>query len=142
MVEARIVDGFGIAAIGGYGKVSAEDSLGESHRFDAYEIGGQLGWYPLQPFRSLVVGAELLYVKVETEESDANVEVTGVGDGFAIGPFVGYKFVTSGGFTFLAQGGIQYLAIQAEASNTAGQSESDEESRVIALLNLNVGWTF
>lgn len=142
MLEVRVVDGFGIAVLGGYGQVSAEDSFGETYEFDAYELGGQLAWYPLEAFRSLAVGAELLYVNVQTEESDANVDVTGIGEGFAIGPFVGYKLVTTGGFTFLVQGGVQYLAIQAEASNSAGQSESDEESRVIPMLNLNLGWTF
>ncbi len=142
MLEARIIDGFGAALIGGYGKVTAEDSLGGEHRFDAWELGGQLSWYPLKPFRSLVVGAELLYIHVETEEQDANVSVTGIGNGAAIGPFIGYKLVTSGGFTLVAQGGIQYLAIEAEASSSAGQTQSEEQSRIIPLINVNIGWTF
>jgi hypothetical protein len=70
------------------------------------------------------------------------VDVTGVGEGFAVGPLVGYKLVTSGGFTFLAQGGIEYVAVRAEASNTSGSSASKSDSRLIPLLNLNLGWSF
>ena len=141
MIELRVVDGFGIAVLGRYGTISVDDSLGESHRFTAYELGGQLSWYPLDAFRSLAVGAEDLYVKVETEPNSA-ATVTGVGDGVAMGPFIGYKLVTRGGFTFLAQGGVQYIAIRAEAEDSSGNTESDEDSRVIPLLNLNIGWSF
>jgi hypothetical protein len=142
MVELRVVDGFGVSVIGGYGQVTAEDNLGTEHEFSALELGGQLIWYPLEPFRSLQLGAEILYIKVETQDEGDQATLTGVGDGVAMGPLVGYKLVTSGGFTFLAQGGFQYVAIRAEASDGAGTTASDEQDSIIPLINLNLGWTF
>jgi hypothetical protein len=141
MLELRVVDGFGVALLAGYGQVSADDALGKSHVFTAYELGGQLVWYPLKPFESLQVGAELLYVNVKSDDL-ANATVTGVGDGVAVGPLIGYKLITSGGFTFVVQGGIQYVAIRAEAESEAGQRAEEEQAKVIPLLNLNLGWSF
>jgi hypothetical protein len=98
-------------------------------------------WYPLEAFRSLQLGAEILYIKVETEEQTEQATLTGVGDGVGVGPLIGYKLVTSGGFTFLAQGGVEYVVLRAEASDGTN-SASEEEDRFIPLLNLNLGWTF
>lgn len=138
--EVRVADGFGIAAIAGIGAVTAEDSSGEDHRFSAYELGAQLVFYPLEAFDSLQVGAEALYIKVERED-DADADVSGVADGFALGPLVGYKLITNVGFTFVVQGGVQYVAYRAETTDGSGTS-SDSESRFIPLLNLNLGWSF
>jgi hypothetical protein len=141
MLELRAVDGFGVALLAGYGRVSTDDRFGDSHDFTAYELGGQLIWYPLEPFQSLQVGAEILYVKVESDEL-ANATVTGVGDGVAVGPLIGYKLITSVGFTFLVQGGVQYVAIRAEAESDGGLQAEDEQKKFIPLLNLNLGWSF
>ncbi len=140
MVEIRVVDGFGVSVLGGYGSAKVEDS-GQDVRFRVFELGAQLSWYPLEAFQSLIAGAELLYVNVDTDELD-NAEVRGVAEGVAVGPFVGYKLITSGGFTFLAQGGVQYLAIEAEAEDTSGNSAQESDSRFGPLLNLNIGWSF
>jgi hypothetical protein len=141
MAELRVVDGFGVSVLGGYGSISVSDSFNDTVRFRVFELGGQLSWYPLEGFESLNVGAELLYVNVDTDELN-NAEVSGVAQGVAVGPFVGYKLVTSGGFTFLAQGGFQYLAFEAEASDKSGNSAQESESRWGPLLNLNIGWSF
>ena len=135
------MDGFGVSVLGGYGSVKVEDSLGQDVRFRVFELGAQLSWYPLEAFQSLIAGAELLYVNVDTDELD-NAEVRGVAEGVAVGPFVGYKLITSGGFTFLAQGGVQYLAYEAEAEDTSGNSAQESDSRFGPLLNLNIGWSF
>lgn len=139
--ELRVVDGFGVSVLGGYGSISVEDSLKQEVRFRVFEIGGQLSWYPLKPFDSLNVGAELVYLNVDTDELN-DAKVSGVAEGVTIGPFVGYKLVTSGGFTFLAQGGFQYLAYEAEARDSSGNSAQESDSRWGPLLNLNIGWSF
>jgi hypothetical protein len=143
MAEIRVANGFGIAAIGGYGEIAVEDVFGNDYKFTAYVVGGQIAGYLQHPFHGLQLGAEVLYLKVETkEEVGTRVRVTGVGDGLAIGPFVGYKLVTEGGFTFLVQGGAQYMAVRAEAKSGDGQFAQEEDSRLIPLLNLNIGWSF
>jgi hypothetical protein len=141
-VEVRIVDALGIGVIGGIGEVPVEDELGNRERFSAYVLGGQIVAYPLEPFESLQLGAELLYVKVETDTLSSSGSVTGVGEGLAVGPLIGYKLITNGGFTLFVQGGVEYVAIRAEAQSTSGASAREEESRVIPLLNFNLGWSF
>jgi hypothetical protein len=58
-----------------------------------------------------------------------------------VGPFVGYKVTADVGLTFDAQLGFQVIAVSAEAVS-GGQTASGEQSSVIPLLNLNVGWAF
>ena len=78
-------------------------------------------------------------MKVDSSTSDA--EVTGAGDGLSIGPFVGYKWISRGGFTFDGQGGLAYLAVKARASDGATSSTASD-NRIYPLLNVNVGWSF
>lgn len=137
--EVRLTDHFGLAGIFGYGSIEASDGL-ETHRFKVLEAGGQLAGYVLAPFDSLHFGVEVLYVNVSGDNRTGTV--SGVGEGVAVGPFIGYKLITSVGFTFVAQGGAQYMAVRAEAKDTAGNTDSAEEKSVIALLNLNIGWSF
>jgi hypothetical protein len=42
----------------------------------------------------------------------------------------------------VAQGGVEYIAIEAEANDNAGNSSQEDDSRWIPLLNLNLGWSF
>ncbi|MCC6215857.1 MAG: hypothetical protein IT376_13415 [Polyangiaceae bacterium] len=136
-VEGRVGEFVGLAAIGGYGSTSVEVD-GVSEAFTTFELGAQVAAYPLQPFRSLQVGAEVLYVSISGNVED----VEGNGDGVAVGPFVGYKFATDGGFTFVAQVGAQYLAAQAKAEDAGGTSAAADESAVVPLVNLDLGWSF
>ena len=69
-------------------------------------------------------------------------EITANAGGLAFGPFLGYKLITSGGFTFVVQGGFQYAAVKAEASDTEGNTAEDEQDTIIPLFNLNLGWSF
>jgi hypothetical protein len=141
-LEVRVVDHFGIAVIGGFGTVPVKDeSTNETERFDVWELGGQVAWYPQHAFDGLIVGGEFLYAHVSIDDY-ADKSIRGVGTGSAFGPFVGYKLLTNGGFTFVVHGGVQYLVVDAEASDTSGNTESDSESRFIPLLNLNLGWSF
>ncbi len=134
--EVRVVNHFGVAAIGGYGSLTVE-----GERFKVWEVGGQLLAYPMNPFHGLHLGAELLYVKVDADDLQSGT-VRGSGNGLAVGPLVGYKVLTAGGFTFVAQGGVQYIAARAEASDSAGNSSQADDQKFIALLNLNLGYSF
>jgi hypothetical protein len=142
-VEARVVPHFGAAVIAGVGSIKSESTVAgvPSQKFSAYELGAQLLGYPLQSFESLQLGAELLWIKISTESFNGQ-QITANAGGVAIGPFIGYKLVTHAGFTFFAQGGFQYMAVKADASDNLGNTASDEQSAFIPLLNLNLGWTF
>ncbi len=140
MIEVRPTDHFAIAAIGGYGSITLKDGLGDSTTFSVYELGGQLIGYPLHEFDGLQLGAEFLYAHVSSDNLDETT-TTGVGLGYAVGPLVGYKLITSGGFTFLVQGGVEYFHAEATAQNQS-TSASAEDKHVIPLLNLNIGWSF
>jgi hypothetical protein len=108
---------------------------------DVIEFGGQLTGYPIKDFKSLQLGAEVLWVRVSGDNLGEQ-GITGVADGVAVGPFVGYKVLTAGGFTFVVQGGFEYIAVKGEASDSAGNTGTGETNDVVPLLNLNLGWSF
>jgi len=140
--EFAINDKIGVAGILGYGSISAETATQtgiQKRRFRAYEVGGHFNYYVIGSFdHGMQLGLEALYVKVVT---DNNIEISGAANGLALGPYVGYKVITNVGFTFEANGGFQYVAMRADATdgtNTASVSQK----KVIPLLNLNIGWSF
>lgn len=145
MGEVRLAPALGASLILGAGQVSIETEQGytdETEETDlaAYEVGAQATWYPLDDFESLQLGAEALYVHVSGE--DIQGDVSGVGQGLAVGPYVGYKLLTGVGFTFFAQLGVQRLTVRAKAENDVGQTADNSSDKWIPLLNLNAGWSF
>jgi len=145
MGEYRVAPGFGAALIAGAGKVGVEipETLTTAARkkyVGAYEVGAQAAWYPLQPFDSLELGAELLYVYLDA--SDLSLDVSATANGLAIGPFVGYKFILDVGFTGLIQLGGQYVTARASGESSEGDTAEASKDGWIVLLNLNVGWSF
>jgi hypothetical protein len=144
--EYKLIDGLGLSLIGGYGWPTAaiedENGVEEDVRFDVIEVGTQVMWYPLRKFRSLELGAEVMYLHVWTNEPVGTENATGLASGVALGPLVGYKFIVGPGFTGFVQGGVQFIAVHAEASDDTGASESDDASAVSLNLNLNLGWSF
>ena len=132
----------GIAAIGGIGSTSSDATVADvgTQKFSVYELGTQLVGYPLRPFESLQLGAELMWIHVGTKTFNGQPIEANAG-GVALGPLVGYKLLTTIGFTFFAQGGFQYVAIKANASNET-DSASAKRSAFVPLLNLNIGWSF
>ncbi len=95
----------------------------------------------MEAFDKLVLGAELLYVHVSSDNLNQQ-SIRGIGVGYAVGPLVGYKLMTDVGFTFIAQGGFEYVFVQAQASDTTGNSDTSSDSQFIPLINLNIGWSF
>ncbi len=149
-VEARIAHKLGVAIVAGGGTISSDDveyDDGSGVRTEeitatVWEAGAQVRYYVFGGFdHGMQLGAEALYVHVSVDDV-GSTNVSGTGEGLGIGPFVGYKIATRAGFTFDGQLGLQYYAVQAEASDDTGESASDEESAVAPMLNLNVGWSF
>lgn len=136
--EFALHDKIGVAAILGYGSVSATAGT-QSYRFRAYEAGAHFNYYVLGTFNhGMQLGLEALYAKVMT---DGNVQISGAANGFAVGPYVGYKLITRIGFTFEANGGVQYLAMRGNATD-GRTTVTGTSNRWIPLVNLNVGWSF
>ncbi|MEO7034119.1 MAG: hypothetical protein ABI548_09520 [Polyangiaceae bacterium] len=145
--EVRVVPHFGVSLIAGYGQLGLDTTGGDGFSTNhttvsAYELGGRLIGYPLKKFKSLQLGGQIMYLHLATDGPVNDTGISATGAGVAVGPFVGYKLVTKIGFTFLAQGGFQYLAVRADAQDTSGSSATNEASKLLPLLNLDVGWSF
>lgn len=138
--ELRVHDKIGVALVAGAGRITdnIDDGFGNTTKLTAsvFEVGAQVRGYVVGNFRhGMQVGAELLYLHLSTDEFVAK------GEGIAVGPFLGYKIATRVGFTFDAQLGVEYVGARASASDSQ-TSVKTEDSSVIPLLNLNVGWSF
>lgn len=134
--EFRGSEHLGLAVVGGAGSIKAADL---DTRFGVYEVGGQVRYYLTGDFRrGLELGAELIYLHVSGSLGD----VSGVGEGIGVGPFLGYKLGTMAGFVFDAQLGAERVGIAASSHDSSGSAGSASEQRWIPLLNLNIGWSF
>jgi Protein of unknown function (DUF3575) len=140
--EVRILPMLSVAAIGGFGRVSVENTDGDKMKFDAYEVGGQVVYYPSDDFRAWQLGVEAIYMHMNIEEVIGNERVSGLGAGFAAGPLLGYKWISEPGFTLFLQGGFTVMLDKAEAKNDLGQRATLKENDLFPLLNANLGWSF
>jgi len=150
--EIRLHRNIGLAVIGGYGTMGMDtngevmivgSNKPELARFTVWEVGGQFVGYPVGHFdNGMQVGMEALYVGVQQDANRVGgVQTAGVADGFAVGPFVGYKLATRVGFTFNVQGGVEMVVARADSS-AGGATAHASTQTVIPLLNANVGWSF
>jgi hypothetical protein len=141
--ELAMAPHFGVGVIGGIGTMNTQtvNPNYPDQDFSVYELGGQVIGYPLREFSSLQVGAEVMWIHVNASTYQGQSVEANAG-GVAVGPFVGYKVLTDIGFTFVAQGGFQYVAVNAHASDSEGNSARAESSDFVPLLNLNLGWSF
>lgn len=128
--EYNVAPHMGAAAILGAGRVSNED---DTVTATAIEVGAQFNYYLLARFSGLHAGLEGIYLNLGDVEQDTTASAAG----FAVGPYAGYKLMTSIGFTFVAQLGVSYLAFNAKTS-----TQTSSESKFSPLLNLNIGWSF
>ncbi len=146
--EFALTPKIGVAGIVGFGSVpfkttvtSGRTTTENTERLRAWELGAHFNYYVLGTFdHGMQLGVEALYLKVARPAS-GTVQIAAAADGFAIGPYVGYKLITRVGFTFEANGGVQYVAARASATD-GNTTETASDKRVIPLLNLNVGWSF
>ena len=132
--EQRFNEAVSLTVIGGVGKVTS--GLTEANVF---EVGCQMRYY-IDDFEGLHFGFEGIYLGASIDDEST---IEAAGQGLALGPLAGWKFVLDSGLTFDLQGGYQFLTMTAEAEDTAtGESASDGESEGIPLVNINVGWSF
>jgi hypothetical protein len=130
-----------VALIGGAGKVSVESTSNggtSKQSFTVLEAGGP-GRYSFygSSQEGAFAGAELLYVHFSGEADG----VTGVGNGFSVGPLIGYKWVWDSGFFIDLNGGVSSVVARASAQD-GEDSESGESSEVLPNLNFNLGLSF
>lgn len=127
--EVRLPVDFSVAAIGAYG----------GHRgVTLWEAGAQARYYLLGGFEhGMPLGVEALYLGASDNRGGVDARVTGL----AVGPFIGYKLATDHGFTLDLAGGVQYIALSGFATD-GSSSASLTDNTMIALINLNLGWSF
>jgi hypothetical protein len=132
--EFRLADKLGLAGTLGGGRV---DGL------SVYEVGAQLNYYLTGSFDGgLHIGAEVQFISAFNDPDETfDMQTTATAEGLAVGPMLGWKWIGDSGFSFVAQGGVQYMAVQARAESGT-VSASDEDSRIGPLVNLNAGWSF
>ena len=139
--EYQLTPQMGAALIAGLGSVEDKDIT-----YSLWEVGASFRYYAVGDFdHGMQLGAEVKYLGASMDESEANVDVSAVGAGTSIGPFIGYKFVADMGLTVDIQAGFKWLAVSAQAevkSDDASATASESDSAGVALLNLNLGWSF
>jgi hypothetical protein len=138
--EVRLTERVSVALIGGLGRMQGVyagcPTLLCTVTVRVYEVGAQGRWYLGNFDRGLHLGVEASYLKVDA--TDATIDVKATVEGLTVGPFVGWKWVGSAGFTFDLQGGLQLLVLPASSSGTS----SKKETSALPLLNANLGWSF
>lgn len=120
----------GAGVILGAGRISNED---KTITATALEAGVQFNYYIMRNFSGVHGGIEVAYLHASDVPQDSTVTAAGI----TAGPYAGYKVLTSIGFTFIAQLGVQVAYIS--ASNTV---DMKSETKFGPLLNLNIGWSF
>jgi len=129
-VEVALGPKLGVAVIGAIGSVTPALS---DQSVTVYEAGISPRYYVIGDFRQGVeLGVEALYAHASAE---GQLMTTLKAEGLAVGPYVGYKWVHSSGFTLEAQAGASYFAMR-------GDGVDEDDSRFAFLLNLQVGWSF
>jgi hypothetical protein len=132
MLEARPVNHVGLAVFGGVGHATWDKSSGGLR-----EVGVDLLFYPLQAFDRFVFGGEFRYAHIRGVTGD----IPGVLSVNLIGPLVGYKLITTNGFTLFAHGGVQHYSANGQADSPVRGAPSSRKGWV-PLLNFNMGWSF
>ncbi len=141
--EYRASDRVGVALLAGAGQMTLPVTVDDDVTITVWEVGGQFRFYAIGNFdHGMQLGAELLWLGIFTDEIEGT-EISGTGSGLALGPFLGYKIATDAGFTFDAQLGFQWHAVEARAEDAdTGAEASEKETGINPLLNLNIGWSF
>lgn len=139
-VEYRVADKIGASITVGGGKRTITNGMTEVPGTEI-EGGAQARYYAIGDFdHGMELGIEALYERVRFEEPlPAGVAGVAAG-GLTIGPFIGYKVAAAVGFTFEAQLGARYLAVDPPVQGSAGMAMI--ESRWLPILHLNIGWSF
>jgi hypothetical protein len=114
--------------------LSAIGGIGSYESFSVFELGSQFNYYLIGDFdQGMQGGVELLYVYTSGSVSN----ISGIGQGLSLGPFIGYKGAFSFGLSIDIQLGIAVMAVNAEAGGSTASVNA-----VYPLFNFNLGWSF
>lgn len=124
--------------------VAAIAGIGSYEDFSVFEVGGQFNYYLIGSFQhGMQLGAEMMYISVSDDYKDSDVDISVVGRGLAIGPYLGYKVAAGFGLTFNAQAGVFASLLRGSAEDdVSGARGSASGSSSGLLLNINLGWSF
>jgi hypothetical protein len=143
--EVRATDEISIVVFGGSGKapVLGSDVIYTGpDKVNVWEVGGEFRYYATGDFSygGMHVGAEALFMHASIDGPAilAGGAVGGLAAGFTVGPNLGWKFVTRGGFTVDSSIGIGFRAAK---QSTDPNAPKDDNSAVL-LGSLAIGWTF
>jgi hypothetical protein len=133
--EFKMEDDIGVAAVVGVGSLEG---------FSVFEVGGQFNYYVIGSFQhGMQLGAEMLYISLSDDYRNTDVDISAVGRGLAVGPYLGYKVAAGFGLTFNLQAGVYASLMKASAEDDmSGARASASGSSGGLLLNLNLGWSF
>ncbi len=135
--EYKLNKNLGLSLIAGHGRIS---STIDGDLFSVREYGMQINYYPGSNFSAGIhYGVEFMKIDVKAEMA-SNIKGSGSAVGF--GPYVGYKYLTGSGLTFVSQLGFQSYNITAEAHDSNGNSANAAGESGGILLNLNMGYSF
>ena len=156
MYETRLTEPLGFAVFGGYGKFTYERA-GEDVDATVYGAGAQVKFYAFDrhideraKYGEPHAGIQALWAHGEGDEEDGGFggvfgdHVWGRGEQFMVGPFLGYKYVTSFGLTGEVQVGAQAGARYSYGGegNTGIDDEAKWGFEWLPIANLGVGWSF
>ena len=144
-VEAAVADEFGVLVFGGSGKALVDGTDGlytGPDKASVWEVGGELRYYATGEFGfgGMHVGLEALFMHATIDGPAilAGGAVGGLAAGFTVGPNLGWKLVTRGGFTVDSSIGVGLRAVK---QTTDANAPKDDTSAVL-LTSLAIGWTF
>lgn len=150
--ERRLARKVGVGGFVGFGRYNPKVfnlfDLGggnpfEEATFKFREVGLRANLYAIGGFKhGMVLGLTVHNRRLSYEEDGAEASVAGT----IIGPHIGYKLITSPGFTLGFLGGIGYHAvgdIKVESGDNSATLENPlEEFPVMTFGSINAGWSF
>lgn len=144
-VEARLGDEFGVMVFGGAGSAAVDfvkPPYDGPDKVSVWEAGAQLLYYATGDFEGgMQVGVEALFQHASLQGASTlgSGSIGGLAPGFSIGPIIGWKFLTRGGFTVDSQIGVGFRA----SKQTTGDPLAPKDDRSAVLLSsLAIGWSF
>ena len=138
-LESDIANNMSVAEILGYGWVTETDNNGSKTKVNIFEAGAQYRYYPNgSTYKGMHIGLEGLYIRPSFNDSSIEVK----GSGFALGPFVGYKWAPASGEVYDLQVGYQRMITKVEAKDDVGNQAETSSTDGFMLFNFNIGFRF
>ena len=138
-LESDIAKDMSLTGILGYGWITDTDINGSRTKVNIFEAGAQYRYYPSgDTHKGMHLGLEGLYVRPSFNDNSIKVK----GSGFALGPFVGYKWAPDSGEVYDLQIGYQRMIAKVEAKDDVGNQAEASSTDGFVLFNFNIGFRF